>query len=60
MREIEQGFFLDELETHLAPIPLDGGTRLFDNLGTLKLETPAVKDTPAVTQLRYKFLEENK
>ncbi len=51
---------LDELEIHLIPILLGSGTRLFDNLGSLKLEKTAAKDTPAVTHLRYKIAEKLK
>ncbi len=51
---------LDELEIHLVPILLGSGTRLFDNLGALKLEKTAAKDTPAVTHLRYKIAEKLK
>lgn len=51
---------LDELEIHLIPILLGSGTRLFDNLGALKLEKTAAKDTPAVTHLRYKIAEKLK
>ena len=51
---------LDELEIHLIPILLDGGIRLFDNLGAVKLEKTAAKDMPAVTHLRYKIAEKLK
>ena len=51
---------LDELGIHLIPILLGSGTRLFDNLGALKLEKTATKDTPAVTYLRYKIAEKLK
>jgi dihydrofolate reductase len=51
---------LDELESHLIPILLGSGTHLFDNLGALKLEKTAAKDTPAVTHLRYKIAEKLK
>ena len=48
---------LDELEIHLIPILLGSGTRLFDNLKSLKLEKAAANDTPTVTHLRYQFTE---
>ncbi|HJR78671.1 MAG TPA: dihydrofolate reductase family protein [Anaerolineales bacterium] len=51
---------LDELEIHLIATLLDGGIRLFDNLGALKLEKTAVKDAPAVTHLRYKIAKKLK
>jgi dihydrofolate reductase len=46
---------LDELEIHLVPILLGGGTRLLDNPGIMKLDKIRVTDTSAVTHLRYKI-----
>ena len=47
---------LDELQIHLVPVLLGGGVRLFDHLGTEQpeLEGTRVKQSPAVTHLRYR------
>ena len=48
---------LDELEIHLVPILLGGGTRLLDGLDpTIRLERVRVVDSPAVTHLRYRVV----
>jgi dihydrofolate reductase len=48
---------LDELEIHLVPILLGGGTRLLDGLDPkIKLERVRVVDSPAVTHLRYRVV----
>jgi dihydrofolate reductase len=60
MQQFIRAGLLDELEIHLVPILLGGGIRLFDNLGALKLERMAAKDTPAFTHLRYKIAEKLK
>ena len=45
----------DELQVHIAPIFLGGGTRLFDDLGGLQLETTRVIESPTgVTHVRYR------
>jgi len=44
---------LDELEIHVVPILLGGGTRLLDNTGTAKLEKVKVLDYPLVTHLKF-------
>jgi dihydrofolate reductase len=47
---------LDEMQIHLVPVLLRGGTRLFDHLegADLRLEGTRVIDSPAVTHLRYR------
>jgi dihydrofolate reductase len=47
---------VDEMQLHVAPVLLGGGTRLLDNLeGTsLELECIRVIDAPGVTHLKYR------
>ena len=44
---------LDELEIHLVPVLLKGGTRFLENLGNSKLEKVKVTDFPSVTHLKF-------
>ncbi len=46
---------LNELELHIAPIFLGGGTRLFENVGTGSLKIKKVTHFPDVTHIRYVF-----
>ena len=45
----------DEMEIHLVPILLGGGTRLLDNLGEAKFEKIQVIDSPHVTHLKFRI-----
>jgi dihydrofolate reductase len=44
---------LDELQLHVVPILLGGGTRLFEGGSDVQLERTHLLDSPAVTHLRY-------
>jgi len=46
---------LDELQIHVAPVLLGGGTRLLDNLdaGPIELRATRVRSSPHVTHLKY-------
>jgi len=46
---------LDELQIHISPILLGGGTRLFENLGDAKLEKIRVIDSPLVTHIKFRL-----
>ena len=46
---------LDELQIHISPILLHGGTRLFENLEGVKLEKIRVIDSPSVTHIKFKI-----
>lgn len=46
---------LDELQIHMVPILLGGGTRLLENLGDTKLEKIRVIDSPLVTHLKFQI-----
>jgi dihydrofolate reductase len=47
---------LDELQVHVAPILLGGGTRLFDGVGPADLEITRTVESPAVTHIRYRVV----
>ncbi|MEV4141679.1 dihydrofolate reductase family protein [Dactylosporangium sp. NPDC049742] len=49
---------LDEMEIHLVPVLLGGGTRMFADLpgGHVQLEPVDVLPTPAATHLRYRII----
>jgi dihydrofolate reductase len=47
--------FIDEIQIHVVPILLSGGTRLLDKLDPkLRLEKTSVIDSPAVTHLKFR------
>jgi len=46
---------LDELQIHVVPILLGGGTRLLDDLGGAKLEKIRVIDSPQVTHFKFRL-----
>jgi dihydrofolate reductase len=45
---------LDELDLHVVPLLLGGGTRLFDNGVTAELEPLHVIESPGVTHLKFR------
>ena len=49
---------LDELELHVVPVLLGGGSRLLDNLGDadMRLEQVRAVEAPGVTHLKYRIL----
>lgn len=47
--------FLDELQNHLVPILLGGGTPLLHNIPNAKLEKISVIDSPLVTHLKFRL-----
>lgn len=51
-----QAGLLDEIESHLVPILLGQGRRLFEHLGTepIELEKTRVVEAPGVTHLRFR------
>jgi dihydrofolate reductase len=49
---------LDELQLHVVPVLLGGGTRLLEGLDpSIRLERTHVLDSPGVTHLRYRVLD---
>ena len=46
---------LEEIQVHISPIFLGGGTKLFENIGTPVLEKTRVIDSPFVTHIRYRL-----
>jgi dihydrofolate reductase len=47
---------LDELEIHVTPVILGGGSRLLENVGDLKLEPIRTVDAPGVAHLKYRVV----
>jgi dihydrofolate reductase len=48
---------LDEIQVHVVPVLVGGGTRLFDNFsGPVQLERTRVLATPAATHLRFRVV----
>jgi dihydrofolate reductase len=48
--------FLDEIQVHVAPVLLGGGTRLFGDGEPARLEQTRVIQSPAVTHVKYRVL----
>jgi dihydrofolate reductase len=49
---------LDEMQLHVVPVFLGGGTRLFENVPAgIELERARVLDSPAVTHLVYRVVD---
>jgi hypothetical protein len=48
---------IDELQVHIAPLPLGRGIRLFDHLGSeqIELEGTTVISSPDVTHLKFRI-----
>ena len=44
----------DEIELHVVPIVLGGGSRLFEDVGDLKLEQVRAVEAPGVTHVKYR------
>jgi dihydrofolate reductase len=47
---------IDELNTHIAPVTLGGGERLFDDVPPLRLEFLAVRAASLTTHISYRVL----
>jgi dihydrofolate reductase len=45
---------LDELEVHVTPLLLGGGSRLFEGVGPMTLEQVRVVEAPGVTHVKYR------
>ena len=52
-----QAGLVDELQIHLVAKLMGGGLRLFDQLGSTKLEQTRVLESPGVTHLRYRVVK---
>jgi len=48
---------VDELWLHIAPVTVGAGSRLFEGIPNLKLESVEVSGTSVVTHIRYKVLK---
>jgi dihydrofolate reductase len=50
---------VDEIQIHIVPVLLNGGTRLFDHLGSasIELQPTRVIESPHVTHLRYQVVK---
>jgi dihydrofolate reductase len=52
---------VDEIQIHLVPVLLGEGTRLFEHLGTerIELERTRVIESPFATHMRFRIIKEN-
>jgi dihydrofolate reductase len=48
---------VDELELHVIPILLGGGSRLLENVGDLRLEQLRAVEAPGVAHLKYRVVK---
>jgi dihydrofolate reductase len=48
---------VDELELHVIPILLGGGSRLLENVGELRLEQLRAVEAPGVAHLKYRVVK---
>jgi dihydrofolate reductase len=47
---------VDEVEVHVVPLMLGGGSRLFEGVGDLKLEQLRAVEAPGVAHLKYRVV----
>jgi dihydrofolate reductase len=59
IRQYLEAGLLDELQIHLVPIVLGDGVRLFEGVGSERIELQRVRtiETPAATHLRFEVLK---
>ena len=59
VQQVLRSGHVDEMQIHLSPVLLGGGTRLFDDLheADVRLEPTRVIELPAVTHLRFRVLK---
>jgi dihydrofolate reductase len=52
---------VDEIQIHLVPVLLGDGIRLFEHLGTerIELERTRVIESPFATHLRFRVIKED-
>ncbi|MCD4849743.1 dihydrofolate reductase family protein [Arthrobacter sp. AK01] len=55
-RQFLSAGLMDELRLHISPVILDGGERLLDGLGDVRLEPVDVRGTGLVTHVRYRVI----